>query len=42
MPRKISAWVAYVAKEMKGKKFKSRADVNSFMKELSVKYKANK
>lgn len=40
--RKVSPWVAFVKKHMSGKKFKSRADVNAYMKQLSVEFKASK
>lgn len=40
--RKISPWVAFVSKHMKGKKFKSRAEVNAYMKTLSVEFKKGK
>lgn len=37
--KKKGGWKAYMSRQMKGKKFKSRQEVNDFVKELSRKYK---
>jgi hypothetical protein len=41
-PRKISNWILFLKKHMSGKKFKSRADVNTYMRQLSVEFKKGK
>jgi hypothetical protein len=40
--RKLSNWVLFVKKHMKGKKFGSRAEVNAYMKTLSQEFKKGK
>lgn len=40
--RKLSGWTLFLKKHMSGKKFKSRAEVNAYMKQLSVEFKKGK
>ena len=39
---KTSKWVDFIRSEMKGKKFKSKTDVNNYMKELGKIWKSRK
>ena len=39
---KTSKWVDFIRSEMKGKKFKSKTDVNNYMKEWGKIWKSRK
>lgn len=42
MPKRTSKWIEYVRTHMKNKKFKSRTEVNNYMKTLAKQWKEGK